>query len=146
MSKQPHLLRREPSSRGGTSLSTGDKGDVLVVKEQVLGTRQEDWAGIPSAESQQATRAARAPMKWAETKEKLRVQLFPSGHSCCITASHTTPSSRPSQTGQCRRAWGSSASGSAQAIPHQGNEQASLGPLPHPQVFIMPQLLPLVTR
>lgn len=33
MSKQPHLLRREPRSRGGTSLSIGDKGDVLVVKE-----------------------------------------------------------------------------------------------------------------
>lgn len=66
-------------------------------------------------------------MKWAETKEELGVQLVPSGHSCCITASHTTPSPRPSQTGQCQRAWGSSVSGSAHAIPHQGNEQASLG-------------------
>lgn len=76
-------------------------------------------------------RAAREPTVRAGATNELGIQLVPSGHSCSIGAVQPPAPGRHRQ-GSAEELRGSSASGSAQASPWQGNGQAFLRASPRP--------------
>lgn len=111
---------------------------MLGVKGKVLGARQgrsrlAQAQGTQAEDRDQAGQmcAARAPTVQAGPRDELGIQLVSSGHSCTIGAVQA-PAPGRHRRGSAEELRGSSASGSAQASPWQGNGQASLGASPRP--------------